>query len=171
MAFLELQNCGRCKLVWKSATLRLKKKKKISFDFFSVDSFGTRWVWVNDDRIYIHRWITPLTGYISSVHLQNRRHLDSMWSWAQIAASVQPISRCETDRLWPHRSSTDMNDSRATFYPLRRSSRFWFSGCAIEFTITTCYLSRPPSQGATIQRRPRTTCKLGVFRSEISELW
>lgn len=81
-----------------------------------------------------------------------------MWSWPQIAASAQPISRCETDRLWPHRSSTDMNDSRAAFYLLRRSSRFWFSGCVIEFTIAKSYRSHPPSQGAGVQRRPRTTC-------------
>lgn len=127
------------------ASLELQNRQKSSF---SVDSLGPTRVWVNDDRIFICRWVLPLTGYISSVDLQ--RLLDSMWSVAQIAASAQPISRCETDRLWPHRSSADLYNSRADFYSLKRE-RF-------EFTIGPCYLSRPPPPGTTVQIRPRTTC-------------
>ncbi len=114
----------------------------------SVYRFGTAWGWVYDDRMFIYGLIVHLTRYVCSVDLQSRRHLDSMWSAAQIVTCAQPISRCETDRLWPHRSSADLNNSRAAFYPERRklSQSLDLSVCDWAFmpAIAPHYLSHPP---------------------------
>lgn len=101
---------------WTVVIVNLNKKWRLLKKIFSLAfRFVMAWGCVNDDIIFIYGWIIPLTGYVSSVHLQNRRHLDSIWSCAQIAPAAQPIGRCETDRLWPHRSSTDLNNSRLLF--------------------------------------------------------